>query len=234
MTNHQSEEKHSSLEQCPFCELTTHRNETKFQHIKHELAAHIPFSLTAVIISFAVVWLITQIGKLNTLQSAFHIFHPTHLFLSATATTAMFWRHDKKVVKAILIGIIGTLPLCGASDIFLPYLGGLMLGQKMELHICLIQHPSIIYPFVILGVVCGIFAANYLRTATFFSHTLHVIISSLASLLYIISFGLVDWIPYIGALIIIILLSVVIPCCTSDIISPLLFVHKEKTAQKTS
>ncbi|MBI4833747.1 MAG: hypothetical protein HY811_02850 [Planctomycetes bacterium] len=222
------EEKHSSLEQCPFCELDTHKGESGFYHIRHELAAHLPFSFGAALTSFAIIWLITELGKLGSFQSAFHIFHPAHLFLSATATTAMFWRHDRKIIKAILIGALGTIPICAISDIFMPYLGGEILGKSMALHICLIEEPLLVYPFVALGIMTGIVASNYLRHITFFSHSAHILVSSLASLLYIISFGLVDWVPYLGGLVIIVVLSVLIPCCLSDIVFPLLFIHAAK------
>jgi hypothetical protein len=224
-----AEEKHSSLAQCPFCELDTHKGETKRFHIWHELKAHLPFSAGAVLVSFAIVWLLEHWGKIGNLQSAFHIFHPSHLLLSATATTAMFWRHDKRIFKAALIGLFGTVPICGLSDSFMPYLGGLILGQDMHLHICIIEHPTMVYPFVLIGIAIGILGAQYLRNITFFSHAAHVVISSLASILYIISFGLTDWIPYLGGLVIIVLLSVMIPCCFSDIVFPLFFIHEPES-----
>jgi len=219
------QEKHSSLEQCPFCETDAHQGETKLFHIYHELKAHLPFTISAVIIAFGIVWLMDQWGKLTHLQSAFHILFPTHLFLSTTTTTAMFWRHDKKLAKALLIGCTIPLVSCSASDIFMPYLGGVILGQSMTLHICLIEEPGLVYPFVALGIICGMVAVNYLRNTTFFSHGAHIMVSSLAALLYLLSFGLVNWIPLLGGLLIIILISVLIPCCSSDIVFPLLFIH---------
>lgn len=221
------EEKHSSLEQCPFCELDTHKGESKLFHIWHELTAHLPFTISAVIIAFGIIWVLDQFGKLSQTQSAFHIFFPTHLFLSTTTTTAMFWRHDRKILKALLIGVTIPLISCSVSDIFMPYVGGIILGQSMKLHICLIEEPGLVYPFVVLGIICGMVAVNYLRHTTFFSHCAHIIVSSLAALLYLISFGLSDWISQLGGLLIIILLSVLIPCCLSDIVFPLIFVHSK-------
>jgi hypothetical protein len=219
------QEEHSSLEQCPFCELDTHQNETKLSHIRHELAAHLPFTVAAVIVAFGIIWLLDNLGKMAEFQSAFHIFFPAHVFLSTTTTTAMFWRHDKKMAKALLIGCTIPLISCSLSDIFMPYLGGVIMGQSMQLHICLIEEPELIFPFMALGIICGMVAVNYLRHTTFFSHSAHILVSSLAALLYLISFGMVAWTALLGGLLIIILLSVLIPCCLSDIVFPLLFIH---------
>ena len=70
----------------------------------------------------------------------YHVFHPLHMLFSAAATTAMFWRHERKFIKALLIGFFGAVGVCGISDILMPYISGYLLGVKMELHICIIKH----------------------------------------------------------------------------------------------
>ncbi|MHC4236360.1 MAG: hypothetical protein ACYSUQ_14680, partial [Planctomycetota bacterium] len=32
----------------------------------------------------------------------FHLFHPVHMFFSAAATTAMFWRYERRLIKAMV------------------------------------------------------------------------------------------------------------------------------------
>jgi hypothetical protein len=155
----------------------------------------------------------------------FHVFHPLHLLFSATATTAMFWRHDKALPKAAIIGFVGAVVVCGISDIIIPFVAGELLGVKMHLHICVIERPGLILPFVLFGIFTGLVVPAAIQS-TIFSHAAHIFISSMASILYLVSFGLTEWIYVGGMVFIYMVLAVVIPCCTSDIIFPLLLTKK--------
>ncbi|MDH4292186.1 MAG: hypothetical protein OEV56_06220, partial [Dehalococcoidia bacterium] len=55
----------------------------------------------------------------------------------------------------------------------------------------------------------------------------HVLLSTWASLFYFTAFGIADWIHLLPYVFLLLFLSVWIPCCTSDIIYPLLFVRKK-------
>lgn len=201
----------------------------KHNHILIELQHHIPYTIFSVMAGMIILGIITVLTKQSEFsfhtQKLFHIFHPLHLFFSAIATTSMFWRHDKKLIKAVVIGFIGSVGICGISDIFLPFISGGLLGVKMHLHICIITHVKLILPFVIFGIFGGFVIPSVLEP-TIFSHSLHVFISSMASILYLVSYGLVDWIQVGGMVFIYIVLSVIIPCCMSDIIFPLLFTKR--------
>ena len=157
----------------------------------------------------------------------FHIFHPFHVLFSATATSAMFWRFEKKLWKAILIGLIGSLAICGVSDIFLPYIGGILVGMDMDIHICLTEHSSVVVPFAFVGIILGLLSSEAFtsRKSTLFSHSAHVIISTMASILYLVTFGFTDWMHDVFIVFSIVILAVFIPCCFSDIIFPLLFTN---------
>jgi len=160
----------------------------------------------------------------------FHIFHPIHLLLSAMATTAMFYRHENHWLKAILVGTIGSLGVCGISDIFLPYVSGQLLSMgKMHFHWCVIEHPQLIVPFTAVGVLSGLMAARTIHHSTVISHSAHTLTSCAASLFYLISFGIADWYTadHLGLVFIIVILAVTIPCCLSDIVFPLLVVRGE-------
>jgi len=157
----------------------------------------------------------------------FHVFHPVHMLFSAIATTAMFWRYDRKLLKAILTGLIGSLGVCSLSDVMMPYLSGLLLGTHMTFHWCLIQHPMLVLPFALVGVAIGILCAATVRQSTYFSHSAHVFVSSAASIFYLVSFGLTNWAERLGSVFILMVLAVTIPCCTSDVIFPLLVASKE-------
>jgi len=133
-------------------------------------------------------------------------------------------------LKTLIIGFVGSVGICGISDIIIPYISGFLLGAHMHLHICIVEHPRLVLPFVFLGILMGFLAPGTLekQEGVVFSHSLHVLVSAIASILYLVSFGVTDWIHRIGVVLIYMVLAVVIPCCTSDIVFPLLFTSNEK------
>jgi len=203
---------------------------TRFRHILEELRQHLPYTIFSVAVGMMALGALTVLIEANKFpqasQNLFHIFHPLHILFSATATTAMFWRHDKKILKAVFIGFVGAVSLCGISDIFIPFVAGHLLSVKMHLHICILADPMIVLPFLFFGIFMG-FVLPTVADSTIFSHAAHVLISSMASIFYLVSFGLTEWIPVGGMVFIYMVLAVMIPCCTSDIIFPLLFVKKK-------
>lgn len=211
--------------------------EKKNVHIWEELRHHLPFSILSVSTGLILVGILTVITEMLGIyeispysEELFHIFHPVHLLFSAIATTAMFWQHERKFLKTVIIGFVGSVGICGISDIIIPYISGFLLGVHMHLHICIVEHPHIIIPFVFLGILMGFLAPGTLekQEGVIFSHSLHVLVSAVASILYLVSFGVTDWIHRIGIILIYMVLAVVIPCCTSDIIFPLLFTSEKK------
>jgi len=213
----------------------------KYRYIGKELQHHLPFSIFSVAAGLIIVGILTFITELAGIgnpsanfEELFHIFHPLHILFSAVATTAMFWQNERNFIKALFIGIIGSLGICGISDIFIPYIAGILLGAKMELHICVIQHSQIVLPFLALGLVAGFLAPGNIEKAhgVVFSHSSHVFVSAAASIMYLVSFGMVHWIHQIGGILVFMVLAVVIPCCTSDIVFPLLCIkNPEHTHQ---
>jgi len=202
---------------------------TQFRHIWGELQQHLPYTIFSVAVGMVALGVLTVVIEVEKFpqasQDLFHVFHPLHMLFSATATTAMFWRHDKKILKAVYIGFVGAVGICGISDIFIPFFAGYLLGVKMHLHICIIAHPMLILPFVFFGLFMG-FVLPAMIESTIFSHAVHVLISSMASIFYLVSFGLTEWIPVSGMVFIYMVLAVMIPCCTSDILFPLLLVKE--------
>ncbi len=208
--------------------------ESRLAHIGSELKEHLPYTIFSALIGMILLGVLTVFLGESRLPSAanvlFHVFHPTHILFSAAATAAMFWRHDRRLPRAIGVGFVGSVGICGLSDAVFPFLGGTFLGMKMEMHICLIRHPFLILPFAVLGIFAGFLSASaYERKSTIFSHASHVFISSMASILYLVAFGLKAWVQTIGLIFVIVVLAVMIPCCTSDIIFPLLFTGGEGT-----
>src|SRR5690554_3863874 len=202
----------------------------KLAHVREELGAHLPYTIFSSAFGLIVMGILSFIAFFfdeirfpEASAGLFHIFHPVHILLSATATTAMFWRHEKKLFKAMLVGFFGSVVICGISDAFIPFLSGRLLGVAMELHICLFEHPGIVLPFAAAGVFVGITAPAVIRETTAFSHAMHVFISSMASILYLVSYGLTNWMEHFGMVFFFNILAVLLPCCISDIVFPLLF-----------
>jgi hypothetical protein len=99
----------------------------------------------------------------------------------------------------------------------------MLLGSAPDhWHVCMIQHPDLVFPFAVVGVGIGWLAATSIEKATYFGHALHVAISTMASIFYLVGpLGQLAWIDQIGAVFFFTLLAVMVPCCFSDILYPL-------------
>ncbi len=210
---------------------------------KAEFLAHLPYGIFGTIVGMLLAGIVTIGGRLagtlpetmeEVCHSIFHIFHPVHMLLSATATTAMFYRRERRPVKAAVVGLVGAVGVCGISDVIMPYLSGALLFRggtghghhAMHFHWCVIEHPWMVLPFAAAGIAIGVAAARHIQKITFYSHSAHVLISSAASIFYLIGYGLTDWISHMGYVLVVITVAVMIPCCFSDILFPLLVAKK--------
>lgn len=208
--------------------------ESKWKYILVELGHHLPYSIFGITVGLVAMGVLSFFATLMSAESLlpvasaelFHVFHPAHVLISAVATTAMFWKHEKRVLKAAIVGFVGSVVICAVSDIFLPIIGGSILGSKMLVHICVLEEPGLVLPFAVIGVSAGLLITKSFGKSTQYSHSAHVFISSAASILYLIGFGLTDWIHSIGAVFIVLIVAVMIPCCASDIVFPLACVHR--------
>ena len=212
------------------------KDKSKLQHILLELGAHLPYSIFGVVIGVVVLGILTFFAIIldsthllpKASQELFHVFHPVHILLSAIVTTAMFWKHERRFFKTLFIGLAGSILICGLSDVLLPYIGGKILGTEMHLHLCILEHPWIIVPFAIIGVLTGFLVPSAIEKSTEFSHSMHVLVSSMASILYLISYGMTEWIHLAGGVFLVTIVAVMLPCCLSDIVFPLSFINDRK------
>jgi len=205
------------------------------KRIAKELKEHIPFTtlgaLTGIIIMVIIVF-----GKIpsHVSYTAFYTSHPLHVLLSALVTTAMYMRYKKgKIWAAILIGWTGSIGIATISDAIIPYLGGTLLHIPMELEVPFIETTAMPvigiekWKVINSAAFAGI-AIGYWKQTTRIPHLGHVLLSTWASLFYIMTFGMGgDWVPLLPFIFLILFLAVWIPCCLSDIVYPLLFLGKE-------
>ncbi len=201
--------------------------------IGRELREHLPFTILGTLTGVVIMVVIFNTHVPRSVSSGlFWTFHPIHVFLSALVTTAMYRLHSKGVLwRTFLVGYVGSIGIATLSDSIIPYLGEWMLNLPHKgVHIGFIEKWWLVNPLAIAGIVIAC-----LHPRTKLPHAGHVLLSTWASLFHItmalgasitVSMGLV-----IGVFL---FLAVWIPCCTSDIIFPLLFSdvthHEERSS----
>jgi len=199
--------------------------------IAKELKNHAPFTslgaLTGIIIMIVSYRLPFRIS-----YNIFYTLHPLHVFLSAFTTTALyiFYKGNKRknLWMIILIGYLGSVGIATLSDSVIPFLGEVMLDLPNKgIHLGFIEKWWLINPLAFMGITLA-----YFKPTTKISHAGHVLISTWASLFHIIMAmeGKINWLLFV-IVFIFLFFAVWIPCCTSDIVFPLLFV-REKTPKK--
>ena len=122
-----------------------------------------------------------------------------------------------------MIGYTGSVGIATMSDSVIPYLGEFLLNlPNRGLHIGFIEKWWLVNPAALLGIMIG-----YRERTTKFPHYGHVLISTWASLFHVImALGKTVSGIQIVVISLFLFLAVWIPCCTSDIVYPLLFVRK--------
>jgi hypothetical protein len=124
----------------------------------------------------------------------------------------------------LVIGYVGSIGIATLSDSVIPYLGETLLHlPNRGIHIGFVEKWWLVNPLAFLGIAVAFFWPH-----TRFPHFGHVLISTWASLFHVIM-ALGEQIGFFSYIVIFffLFLAVWIPCCTSDIVFPLLFVREE-------
>jgi hypothetical protein len=194
-----------------------------------ELLAHLPITILATLLSYYVLKKnMADPTYIPNFPLYFHIFIFLHFFMSASTTTAVYFKHTTKITKAMLVGISGSAITCSVADILLPYLGIYFIGLKIKMHFCLIEEP-ISFVFILFGSFMGFLLFRFFVFITYITHPLHILSSVLAAYFYLVSYGKFELQPIS---IIIVIFSVLLPCTFSDFVYPMLFVHKSCCMKK--
>ena len=204
-----------------------------FKRIAKELKRHAPFTALGAATGI-VIMVIIVLGNISSgiSHTIFYTLHPIHVVLSALVTTAMYMRYRKgKIWVAILIGWTGSIGIATISDAIIPYLGGTLLHVPMEFEVPFIEVTEmpvigvekwkVVNSAALIGIVIG-----YWKQVSRIPHFGHVLLSTWASLFYFTAFGIANWIPLLPFILLFLFLAVWVPCCTSDIVYPLLFVRE--------
>jgi hypothetical protein len=187
------------------------------KEILHELKEHIPFTVAATLTSIILIFFIVKLNLISSFIPLFYIFHPAHVLFSAAVSSAMFYNYNKKIFPSILIGVIVSVAIGSLSDIFFPYLGTSLIGIPISFHLPALEIPVVIFGMGLIGAGLGVMIKK-----TKFPHFLHVLISVFASLFYVFAYSTNFLVINFLFILLIVSISVVIPCCLGDIVLPLL------------
>jgi len=201
------------------------------KRILHELKEHVPFTMLGAVSGIALMLLIIIARvKPKTLEPAFEGFHAAHVLLSAIVIAGLFHRYRGNAVQAVLVGFVGSVGIATLSDVIFPHEGGILLlkltaeQHVMDFHLPIVEEPWLIAPAALIGIAIGIW-----KHKTKVSHTGHILVSTWASLFYLVAHaeGQVNWWPLLPLVLVVLFMSVWVPCCFSDIVFPLLFLGEE-------
>ncbi|MBA2307298.1 hypothetical protein H0W26_04160 [Candidatus Dependentiae bacterium] len=204
-----------------------------------ELMHHLPYAIFAVALAMVILTFIDyssvpeSVGRVARRSTCsgyhmlFHSFHFLHILFAATGTVITFSRFSNNLFKTIIVGTLSPAFFCMVSDVLLPYIAGRLLGVDMELHICFHRELQNVLPFLGVGFLNGlILSRHHSSMISIFSlgaHVSHILISSLASLFYMVSHGFDNWYPQMGMVFLFLVIAIVIPCTLSDVLVPMYF-----------
>ena len=191
-------------------------------NIGRELKAHAPFTVVGALTGVAIMLILASAEAPRSFSTTlFWGLHPLHVLLSALVTAGMYRLHSTgKLWATIVVGYFGSIGIATLSDCIIPYLGESLLGlPNREIHFGFIEKWWLVNPLAAIGI-----AIAYLWPRTAFPHAGHVLFSTWASLFHM-TMALGEDITLFTLAVIpaFLFLAVWIPCCTSDIVFPLLF-----------
>lgn len=210
-----------------FYHRVKNQNKSILNLVLKDLMDHAPFTALGALTGIFMVGLVSCVPYLHSISdSLFWVLHPFHVFLSALVTTGIYRLHNNRyILKACVVGYLGSIGIGTLSDCLIPYIGEFLWDlPNRELHIGFIEKWWLVNPLAALGILLAFF-----KPKTKIPHAGHVLLSTWASLFHI-EMAIISTVDFNTTLFIVVFLflSVWIPCCTSDIVFPLLFV-KEKS-----
>jgi hypothetical protein len=193
-----------------------------------ELKEHIPFTAVATAIALIITaFLLIKENLISHAVNLFYIFHPAHILFSSIVSAAIFYKYKKNIILSLIVGAGISILIGSLSDIILPYIGISLFSIPISFNLPAIENPLLILGIAIIGSAFGIVIKK-----TKLPHLVHVLISVFASLLYIFAYSTNFSLIMILLIFIITSISVVIPCCLSDIVFPLMLEEKIKWTRK--
>ncbi len=198
--------------------------EHKYKNIfADELYNHLKFTIGAVLLAVGIIILMRHFilpASLEDTSKSEHFFEGffiAHLFFASLTPAALFHVYRKAIWLGIITAILTSSITCTLSDIIFPYLGGILLNYKMDFHVCIIEEPVLAWSFVISGAVIGYFLSQKVRKLSRYTHGVHILLSSLAAGMYLVTYGVGIFSVKALLFVPILIISVLIPCVMNDI-----------------
>ena len=198
----------------------------KTSRIVKELIHHLPYSAVGVAAALGLLLAGQKMGwKADYFEAVagLHWMHGIHVFLGAVVASAIFWKYDRRVTPLLWIGILFPTLTCTLSDMLVPYPGSKVFGGVSVFHVAFFHEPLTVWVPAVLGAVIGATSVQFVVRLTEIMHLGHVLISALASLLYLVAFSFSFWEAHAWISFGITVFAVWMPCCLSDIVLPLVF-----------
>ncbi len=195
---------------------------TRIGDISHELRVHVPFTLGGTLVGAAVIAMIVFWRVPHEVsEGLFWIAHPAHVLFSAIVTTAIYRLHGKpRWWTTLLVGYGGSVGIGTLSDCLMPFFGEWLLNlPHAHPHIGFIEMWWLVNPLALAGILL---AGKWPKTKL--PHAGHVLLSTAATLFHV-GMAVGDSLNLLTllAIALFLFLAVWVPCCTSDIVFPLLF-----------
>ena len=185
-----------------------------------ELSTHWRFTAGAVAISALLIAVLKLVFFPEASPETEHLFEGffiAHLFFAALTPASLLAKYKRAIWLGVIVAIVTSSVTCTLSDIVFPYLGGVILGYDMHFHVCIIEEPVTAWSFVIGGAVLGFMLSRAARKLSKFTHGLHILLSSTAAGMYLVTYG-VDVISFKALMFLpILIVSVLVPCVMNDI-----------------
>ena len=211
------------------------------KRILTELRKHAPFTLIGTVVGavVTVVFVYSNVPH-GVSKRLFEAFHPAHVLFSAIVTAAIYrLHHPRRILAILLVGYVGAVGIGTLSDSLIPLLGEALIGLHDphvhgEAHIGFIDLWWLVNPLALLGI-----AIAYFRPRTHLPHAAHVFLSTAASLFHMLMALHTGQGRHVSAWTVVaipvfLFLAVWVPCCTSDIVFPLLFCRDHRDGKACS
>ncbi len=225
----------------------------KLAIVLEELRAHVPFTLFGSLTGIAMMLLFQNLSETTTYR-LFYVFHPLHVTLSAIVAGSIFRLHERtqSFLVVLLVGYVSSVGTATVSNSIIPFFGESLLGVAIptesevhaghaheglgtatapghetappagpRIHLGFIEEWYIVNPAALLGILIGFFLPR-----TKLPHAGHILISTWAAASHILmnTHTAMTALTVVG-IALVLFIAVWVPCCSSDIIMPLLFVR---------
>jgi len=198
----------------------------KAGEILSQMKKHAPFTAAGTASGLLIMAILAASGVSRDLsEKLFWTLHPLHVLVSAQVTAAMYRRRGRRnPLLVLLVGYVGSVGIATLSDSLIPFAGEWLLGLPgRDIHLGFNEKRHSVHPLAAAGVVL----ARYLP-ATRVPHGVHVFLSTWASLFHM-TMAMTGPVATASAVLVagFLFLAVWVPCCTSDIVFPLLWTGKK-------